>query len=245
LHVTSRRPAPDLPRSPLLPQTGFVTLTNPEAFMKYPLPVVQQLTKIGAGYVGAKGDFATDAKGVEQASSVSLSPVIEIPSKEKFFEWWNSPEYAAVKPLRTENSAGPIAVMEANLLPDGADTSAFGAYLSTIKKFTDKESFGAEYPPLMKANNAKFGATMIARVPFRGEGAEKMIAQENCENYDFAVLIGFKTLEDAVNYVHDEEFGAKQTAVRLATTEGPLAAIEATNKTRGPFPQYTGVPHDR
>ena len=67
----------------------------------------------------------------------------------------------------------------------------------------------------------------------------------NCENYDFAVLIGFKTLEDAVNYVHDEEFGAKQTAVRLATTEGPLAAIGATNKTCGPFPQYTGVPHDR
>jgi len=112
-------------------------------------------------------------------------------------------------------------------------------------QFTDKERFQAEYPPLMKANNAKFNATMIARVPFRGEGSEKMVAQENCDAYDFAVLIGFQTIEDAVKYLRDEEFGAKQTAVRVATTTGPLAAIKATNKTDGPFPQYSGVPHDR
>ena len=38
--------------------------------MKYPGPVVEQLTKAGAGYVGAKGDFAADADAVEDASDV-------------------------------------------------------------------------------------------------------------------------------------------------------------------------------
>jgi len=65
--------------SPPRPQTGFVTVTNPEEFMKYPGPVVEQLTKAGAGYVGAKGDFAADADAVEDASDVRRVLVTLVP----------------------------------------------------------------------------------------------------------------------------------------------------------------------
>ena len=49
--------------------------------------------------------------------------------------WINSDEYRAIKPIRTDNSTGPVAMFAANMLPDGFDTSTFGAYISTIKKF--------------------------------------------------------------------------------------------------------------
>ena len=96
----------------------------------------------------------------------------------------------------------------------------------------------------MKANNAKFNATMIARVPFRGEGSEALVYQEQCDAFDFLVLMGFSTYENAVEYINDAEFGAEQTKVRRATTAGPLAAIKATSETMG-IPQHTGVPHVR
>ena len=60
----------------------------------------------------------------------------------------------------------------------------------------------------MKANNAKFGATMIARVPFRGDGSEAVLYQEQCDAYDFAVLIGFSTYENAVEYINDSRVQA-------------------------------------
>ena len=56
--------------------------------------------------------------------------------------------------------------------------------------------------------------------------------------------MGFPTYENAVDYLNDGEFGAQQTAVRRATTAGPLAAIKATSETMG-IPQHTGVPHVR
>ena len=39
-----------------------------------------------------------------------------------------------MKALRVDNSRASIAMMEANLLPEGAATSKFGAYVSTLKK---------------------------------------------------------------------------------------------------------------
>ena len=227
-----------------LPQTGFVTLTNKEPFMKYPPAVAQMLKAHGGGYVGVKPGVKDDAVGSEDARDVDLAPVLELPSRAAATKWLNSDEYLAVKPFRTDNSSGPIAIFEANLLPLDADTAKFGAYVSTIKKFTDKDMFQDKYPPLMKANNAKFGATMIARVPFRGDGSEAVVYQEQCDAYDFAVLIGFSTYENAVEYINDPEFGAEQTKVRRATTTGPLAAIKATSETMG-IPQHTGVPHVR
>ena len=218
-----------------------MTLKNKEPFMKYPPAVAQMLKAHGGGYVGVKPGMKDDTVGTEDAGAVDLAPVLELPSRAAATKWLNSDEYLAVKPSRTENSSGPIAIFEANLLPPDADTAAFGAYISTIKKFTDKETFAEKYPPLMKANNAKFGATMIARVPFRGEGSEHVVYQEQCEEYDFAVLMGFPTYENAVEYLNDGEFGAQQTAVRRATTAGPLAAIKATSETMG-IPQHTGVP---
>jgi len=201
--------------------------------------VCEQLKARGAGYVGIKVGVKEDARGSEECGDVDLSPVLEFPSKEAALDFFGSDEYAAVKPLRTENLHFRLAAFEANLLPEGADTSKFGAYLATIKKMNDAETFNAEYPPLMKANNAKFNATMIAR-----HSIDDVIFHENCEDYSFVVLIGFPTYEDAVAYVHDEEFGAKQTAVRTKCTTGPLAVINCTNKTDAQ-PQYTGVPHDR
>ena len=221
-----------------------MTLTNKEPFMKYPPAVAQMLKAYGGGYVGVKPGVKDDPVGSEDARDVDLAPVLELPSRAATTAWLNSDEYLAVKPFRTENSSGPIAMFEANLLPPDADTGKFGAYVSTIKKFTDKDTFQEKYPPLMKANNLKFGATMIARVPFRGEGSEALVYQEQCDAFDFLVLMGFSTYENAVEYINDAEFGAEQTKVRRATTAGPLAAIKATSETMG-IPQHTGVPHVR
>lgn len=193
----------------------------------------------GAGYVGIKTGVKEDARGTEDCDDVDLCPVIEYPNKEAALDFLNSADYAAVKPLRLDNTEFRLGCFEANLLPEDADTSKFGAYLATIKKLNDAETFSAEYPPLLKANNGKFNATMIAK-----HAISDLIYQENCEDYSFLVLIGFPTYDDAVTYLHDEEFGAKQTEVRRKCTTGPLAVIKCTNKTDAQ-PQYTGVPHER
>ena len=193
----------------------------------------------GAGYVGIKLGVKEDARGTEECDDVDICPVIEFPTKDAAVEYFASDEYAAVKPLRTDNSHFRLGCFEANLLPEDADTSKFGAYVATLKKMNDAETFNAEYPPLMKANNAKFNATMIAR-----QSVADFVFHENCEDYSFMVLIGFPTYDDAVAYLHDEEFGAKQTEVRRKCTTGPLAVVNCTNKTDAQ-PHYSGVPHDR
>ena len=186
-----------------------------------------------------------DTMGSEQASDVDLSPVLEFQSKENAISCLKSDAYQKIKPYRTSNSTGPIAMSEANLLPTDFDTSSFRAYLSTIKQFTDKKAFAERYPPLMKANNEKFGATMIARVPLKGEGCETLMYSENCDDLDIAVLIEFPTYDACVEYLSDPEFGAKQTQCRIDNMTGPLTAIKATSKTDGPFLQYSGVSHER
>ena len=143
----------------------------------------------GAGYVGVKVGVKDDARGSEECGDVDLSPVLEFPSKEAALDFFGSDEYAAIKPLRTDNLHFRLACFEANLLPEDADTSKFGAYLATIKKMNDAETFNAEYPPLMKANNAKFNATMIAR-----HSINDVIFHENCEDYSFVVLIGLSLI---------------------------------------------------
>ena len=233
---------------PSLEQTGFLTVRNMDGLMKHVPPVVDNLKAHGAGYVGVKLGVKADSAGSEQAEDVDLAPVLEFPSVESAKTWLNSDEYKAIKPLRTDNSTGPIAMFSANMLPENFDTATFGAYLSTLKKFKspeDKAKFAQTYPPLLKANNAKFGATMIARVPMRGEGSEALLYSENCEDLNLAVLIGFPTYESAVDYLTDSEFGMAQTRCRIDTMFGPLAAVKATSKADGPFPQYSGVPHER
>ena len=89
----------------------------------------------GAGYVGVKTNVKEDSKGTEECDDVDISPVIEFTSKESAVEFLTSPEYVEIKHLRTDNLRFRLAVLEANLLPEGADTSKFGAYLSTILVF--------------------------------------------------------------------------------------------------------------
>ena len=231
-----------------LEQTGFITVRNLDKLMKYVPPVVETAKAHGGGYVGVKLGVKEDTAGSEQADAVDLSPVLEFPSVEAAKTWIDSDEYRAIKPIRTENSTGMVAMFAANMLPAGFDTSTFGAYLSTIKKFKspeDKARFAEAYPPLLKANNAKFGATMIARVPMRGDGSDALLYSENCEDMHLAVLIGFPTYEGAVAYLSDPEFGIAQTQCRLDTMVGPLAVVKATSRADGPFPQYSGVPHER
>ena len=214
-----------------------------EAFKAYPPLVAPMMAKYGGGYVGVKLGVSEDARGSELCEAVDIAPVLEFPKRDKCFEFLTSDEYAKIAPLRTDNSDFSLLAMDANLLPENFDTSTFGAYLVTMKKFTDPATFKEQYPPLLKANNEKFNATMIARVAFKDDPA--LILSVGCEAYDFAVVIGFDSVDKAVEYIHDEEFGAKQTAIRLACTTGPLTVIKATSKIDGPFPQYTGTPHDR
>jgi uncharacterized protein (DUF1330 family) len=94
-----------------------VTLTNKEPFMKYSPAVAQMLKAHGGGYVGVKPGVKDDPVGSEDARDVDLAPVLELPSRAATTAWLNSDEYLAVKPFRTENSSGPIAMFEANLLP--------------------------------------------------------------------------------------------------------------------------------
>ena len=219
-----------------------------DGLMPYIPPVVEIAKAHGGGYVGVKLGVKEDVSGSEQADAVDISPVLEFPSADAAMTWINSDEYRAIKPIRTDNSTGPVAMFTANMLPAGFDTSKFGAYLSTLKSFKSPEAkakFAEAYPPLLKANNAKFGATMIARVPMRGDGSDALLYSENCEDMHLAVLIGFPTYEGAVAYLSDPEFGMAQTKCRLDTMVGPLAVVKATSQADGPFPQYSGVPHER
>ena len=220
-----------------------------DGLMPYIPPVVEIAKAHGGGYVGVKLGVKEDVAGSEQADGVDISPVLEFPSADAAMTWINSDEYRAIKPIRTDNSTGPVAMFTANMLPAaGFDTSKFGAYLSTLKSFKspeDKAKFAETYPPLLKANNAKFGATMIARVPMRGDGSDALLYSENCEDVHLALLIGFPTYEGAVAYLSDPEFGMAQTKCRLDTMVGPLAVVKATSQADGPFPQYSGVPHER
>lgn len=216
-----------------------------EGFKAYPPLVAPMMKKYGGGYVAIKMGVSEDARGSEQAEAYDLAPVLEFPDRETLSTFFTSDEYAAIAPLRVENSDFSLVAFEANLLPDGFDTSAFGAYLLTLKKMTDPAKFKEQYPPLMKSNNEKFSAQMIARVGMDPALDPATIMSVGCQGFDFAVLIGFRSYEDAVNYIHDEEFGAQQTCVRKESTSGPLTIVNAANKTDGPFPQYTGTPHDR
>ena len=81
----SRCRKPNLTRRRVpLPQTGFVTLTNKEPFMKYPPAVAQMLKAHGGGYVGVKPGVKDDAVGSEDARDVDLAPVLELPSRAAF-----------------------------------------------------------------------------------------------------------------------------------------------------------------
>ena len=79
-----------------------------EAYAEYVRLVPQTVAKFGGRYL-ARGGAAENVAGDWIPGRVVL---IEFDSKLQFDSWWNSPEYAAAKPLREKSARVDAIVVE-------------------------------------------------------------------------------------------------------------------------------------
>jgi uncharacterized protein (DUF1330 family) len=80
-------------------------ITNQDAYKAYPPAAMPTFSGIGAEVLVA--DHASEPK---EGSPGHMTVVLRFESKDAALKWYESAEYEAVKPLRTDNSRG-IAVL--------------------------------------------------------------------------------------------------------------------------------------
>jgi uncharacterized protein (DUF1330 family) len=88
------------------------TVTNPEGFAAYG-PAVRPT------FAGHEVEFiAVDpASQAIEGSPPQTSVVLKFPSKEAALAWYNSPEYQAIRHLRTDNSVGDAVLVDGFVMP--------------------------------------------------------------------------------------------------------------------------------
>ena len=96
-------------------------VTNPAEFESYTPAVIPILQAAGCEVVVA--DYASQAVEGEPGN---VTVVLKFASKEAGWAWYNSPEYQAIKHLRTDNSEG-IAVMVDQWVPPATPAATAGA----------------------------------------------------------------------------------------------------------------------
>jgi uncharacterized protein (DUF1330 family) len=79
-----------------------IAVTNQEGFEKYRAMVRPTVAKFGGRALVRGGN----PKLVEGDRPAKGFVVLEFDSVERAMEWYNSPEYQSILPLRTENSIG-------------------------------------------------------------------------------------------------------------------------------------------
>ena len=78
-------------------------ITNLKGFLAY----VEQAGPIVAAY-GGKHLVAGPGSEIIEGSPNKVTVVIEFPSMRKLKGWYNSPEYQAIIPMRTDNTEGSL-----------------------------------------------------------------------------------------------------------------------------------------
>lgn len=87
---------------------GNITITNTEGYAQYSARVPSVVAAFG-GHYRVRGGIATTLDG--QASD-ARHVVIEFPSREQAQAWYDSVDYQLILPLRLNNSAGNVALVD-------------------------------------------------------------------------------------------------------------------------------------
>jgi uncharacterized protein (DUF1330 family) len=94
---------------------AIIDVTNAEDYKEYARQVPATIAKYGGRYLvrGGKSEIA------EGEWPGSRTVILEFPSLARAREWYNSPEYRPLRPLRQANSRGRIAFFEGLTGPVG------------------------------------------------------------------------------------------------------------------------------
>ena len=88
------------------------SITNPEAYQAYPPAAMS--TFAGHEIEVLVADYASEVK---EGSLGTVTIVVRFPSKEAALAWYESPEYEAVKHLRTENTESAMVLCDGFVMP--------------------------------------------------------------------------------------------------------------------------------
>ena len=87
---------------------GHITITNPEGYQKYSQAVPATIEMYGGKYL-VRGGASTQREG---EALRDRHVIVEFPSRQALDTWYDSPEYQAVLPHRTNNSVGQIVLVD-------------------------------------------------------------------------------------------------------------------------------------
>ena len=87
---------------------GNITITNADGYAQYSARVPAVVAAFG-GHYRVRGGIATNLDG---QGSASRHVVIEFPSREQAQAWYDSVDYQLILPLRLNNSAGNVALVD-------------------------------------------------------------------------------------------------------------------------------------
>jgi uncharacterized protein (DUF1330 family) len=79
-----------------------LVVSNSEGYQEYREKVPAVIAQYGGRYLVRAGD----SKVLEGAGECGRMVVLEFDSPERALEWYNSPEYQAILPIRLRNAAG-------------------------------------------------------------------------------------------------------------------------------------------
>ena len=87
---------------------GHITITNPEEYKKYSQAVPATIEVYGGKYL-VRGGASTQREG---EALRDRHVIVEFPSRQALDTWYDSAEYQAVLPHRTNNSIGQIVLVD-------------------------------------------------------------------------------------------------------------------------------------
>ena len=88
---------------------AHLTLTNPDRFMS------EYMSKVGAVVEAFGGKYLVRGSDISYQEGESLGDrtvVIEFPSRDAAHAWGSSEQYQAIAKARTENSTGPVIIID-------------------------------------------------------------------------------------------------------------------------------------
>ena len=94
---------------------AIVEVTNAEGYRRYSEQVPATIAKYGGGYLVRGGK--TEVREGEWPGPRTV--IIEFPSLARALEWYESPEYKPLRPIRQANSRARIAFFEGVANPAG------------------------------------------------------------------------------------------------------------------------------
>jgi uncharacterized protein (DUF1330 family) len=88
------------------------TITNPDQYQAYPAAAMPSIGVHNAEVLVA--DYASETK---EGAPGAVTVVLRFESKEAAMAWYDSPEYAAAKPLRLANTEGSVVLCDGFVMP--------------------------------------------------------------------------------------------------------------------------------